>query len=249
MIDVYRRGAVAVVELAKGKVNAIDVDLLNELGVKLEELSATAEVSAAVLTGRGSAFSAGVDLRKVLDGGAEYAESLIVSLRETFERLFSFSKPTVAAVNGAAIAGGCVVACACDRTIVAEGAKIGASELLVGVSFPASAVEILRSACGDRVDDVILGGEIVEGERALSLGLADEVVPPESVLERSVQVAESLGGLAPEAFELAKQQLRRPSLDRMRSGASEWDSAVIRQWSSPETRARIAHQLENLARR
>lgn len=249
MIDVQHRDGVAIVELAHGKVNAIDVELLEDLDSILDKLAADSEVAAIVLTGKGAAFSAGVDLRRVIDEGPEYTERLIASLGRTFEDLFVFPKPTVAAVNGPAIAGGCVMACACDRRLGAEGTRIGASELLVGVAFPAAAIEILRAACADRTDEVVFGGRIVESKDAVTLGMLDKVVSSDLLIDQAVATAEALGALQPEAFRLAKQQLRRPVLERIRSGSSAIDAAVVRQWALPDTRNRIEQQLERLSKR
>ena len=101
-----------------------------------------------VITGAGRVFSAGVDLNRVLEGGADYTDRLIPALSDVFDALFCFPGPTVAAINGAAIAGGCVLACACDRRLISPDAGIGAAELRVGVPFPVAALEVMRYACG-----------------------------------------------------------------------------------------------------
>ena len=136
VLSVGRDGPVATVTLTRGKVNAIDVEVLDELATTLGTLERDADVGAVVITGAGRAFSAGVDLRRVVDSGPSYVEHLVTGLRRTLEVLFCFPKPTVAAVDGAAVAGGCILACACDRRLMADGARIGASELAVGVPFP-----------------------------------------------------------------------------------------------------------------
>src|SRR5579864_8676757 len=102
---VTRTGSVAAVELARGKVNALDVELLEELESALAHLAHDDDVRAVVVTGAGRVFSAGVDLRRVVEDGTRYVERLIAALRAAFEALFGFPKPTVAAINGAAVAG------------------------------------------------------------------------------------------------------------------------------------------------
>jgi enoyl-CoA hydratase len=246
MINVNQTDGVAVVELAHGKVNAIDVELLSEIDSTLDAISSDPGVSAMVLTGSGPAFSAGVDLRRVIAEGPEYMGKLISGLQRSLEALFMFAKPAVAAINGPAVAGGCVIACACDRRIASQTAMIGASELVVGVSFPASALEIMRAASADHIDEIVFGGGIFEPERAIELGLVDEVVVPERVVGRAVEVAAKLATIQPDAFGLAKEQLRRPALELMRSGAALIDDRVIDQWSMPDTRRRIADQLDRL---
>jgi len=188
-----------------------------------------------------------VDLHRVVDGGPAYAVRLIAGLRHSFEKLFAFPKPTVAAVNGAAVAGGCILACACDRRIMARAARIGASELVVGVPFPVSAIEIVRHACGSRTEDVVFTGRLLDAEEALSMGMVDEVHDAEAVRERSMAAAAELGTLPPLAFRLAKEQLRRPSLERMRGDADAVDDLVAREWASSPTGQRLRDQLDRMS--
>jgi enoyl-CoA hydratase len=245
VIELERKGAVAVARLDHGKVHALDVDLLEALVGMLDEIESS-DGRAVVLTGTGPVFSAGVDLRQVLDGGTHYLERFIPRLTTAFARLFTFPLPVVAAVNGAAVAGGCVVACACDRRILATGARIGATELVVGVPFPVSALEIIRSACGDTTDQVILDGRLYQADEARTVGLADEVVAPEDLLDRALEVAGRLGSLGPAAFRLAKAQLRRPVLERIASDGPVVDPEVKALWSSPETLASIRAQVDRI---
>jgi enoyl-CoA hydratase len=232
----------AVVSLDHGKVNALDVELLDALTDGLRTL-ADGPCTALVLTGAGRAFSAGVDLHRVLDGGADYARRLIPALGSALEALFSFPKPVVAAVNGAAIAGGCILACACDLRIAAEGAAIGASELRVGVPFPASALEILRHACGPEAETVILGAAVVRDADALARHLVDEVVPADHLLARARAAADDLGAIPQPAYAMAKEQLRRPAIERIRAGEGG-DTHVSELWASADTAAAIRASLE-----
>jgi enoyl-CoA hydratase/carnithine racemase len=248
MIEVENHDPVVVIRLDHGKVHALDDQLLSALVETLDAVDRS-EAAAVVLTATGNVFSAGVDLQQVLDGGADYLERLIPALIAAFGRLFSFPKPVVAAVNGAAVAGGCILASACDRRIVADGARIGASELLVGVPFPVSALEILRSACGDHVDDVVFTGQLYQSEQALAVGLAHEIVAPDELFDRALVVAGELAALAPGAFRLAKTQLRRPAVERIASDAALLDPEVRALWSAPDTRDAIAAQLERMAAR
>lgn len=248
MTAVERHGAVAVLRLDHGKVHALDDVLLGDLVACLDAIEESDD-RAVVLTAVGRVFSAGVDLQKVLDGGAEYLETMMPALIAAFVRLFSFPLPVVAAVNGPAVAGGCILACAGDRRILVEGGRIGASELLVGVPFPVAALEILRWACGDRTEEVVLTGKLYGSDEAMSVGLAHEIVPPEGLLERALAVAGDLGAVAPEAFRLAKAQLRRPAIERIDVDAPLVDPAVRALWASPETTASITAQVDRMSAR
>jgi enoyl-CoA hydratase/carnithine racemase len=155
----------------------------------------------------------------------------------------------VAAVNGPAVAGGCILACACDRRLLVDGGRIGASELLVGVPFPVAALEILRWACGVRTEEVVLSGKLYGSDEALSVGLAHEIVTAEDLFDRALTVAGELAAIAPEAFRLAKTQLRRPTVERIAHDAPVVDPEVTALWSAPETTASIRAQVEKLAAR
>jgi enoyl-CoA hydratase/carnithine racemase len=146
MIDLKTDDGIPVVTIAHGKANALDIDLCKALVECFEELRASV-VRAVVITGQGRMFSAGVDLVRVSSGGADYVRAFLPILNRAFDALFFLPKPVVAAVNGHAIAGGCVLTCCADRRLMARGVgRIGVTELLVGVPFPALAFEILRAA-------------------------------------------------------------------------------------------------------
>jgi enoyl-CoA hydratase/carnithine racemase len=248
VIDVERQKDVVILRLDHGKVHALDDVLLGQLAERLDEVERS-DARALVLTATGGVFSAGVDLQKVLDGGPGYLERSLPLLISTFVRLFSYPRPVVAALNGAAIAGGCILACACDRRIVVEGGRIGASELMVGVPFPVSALEILRWACGDRTEEVVLTGKLYGADEAVAVGLAHEIVTPFDLLDRAVAVAAELGAIAPEAYRLAKAQLRRPAVERIATDAPLVDPEVLGLWSSAETTASIRAQVERMCAR
>ena len=145
MIEVTSSGDVALVHMAHGKANAMSIEFCRALTKRLEELDKSA-ARAVVITGRGRIFSAGVDLLCLLEGGAPYVREFLPALNGMFAALFSCPKPVVAAINGHAIAGGCVLACACDKRLMGhEVGTIGVTELLVGFPFPALAMEIMRS--------------------------------------------------------------------------------------------------------
>jgi enoyl-CoA hydratase len=243
MLETERRGDIAVLRLAHGKASALDRELLERLPAALHE-AADQGARAVVLTGTGTIFSAGVDLFRVLDGGAAYVESFLPALDHALERLLTFPLPTVAAVNGHAIAGGCILALACDRRLAARGpGRLGVPELLVGVPFPAFPLEILREAVpAARLTEVAYGGATYLPEEALERGLVQEIVAPQELLDRAVALAESLAALAPAAFALTKRQLAAPLLARI-AAARPHDAEVRRVWMAAETHDRIRDYL------
>jgi enoyl-CoA hydratase len=188
-----------------------------------------------------------VDLRRILDGGRPYTEELLAALSRTFRVVFDHPRPTVAAVNGHAIAGGCVLALACDLRLM-SGGRIGLAELGVGVPFPTTALEIVRHALGSRAGQVLLGARIEDRERALALGMVDELTEPGELLPRAVALATELAARSPESYRLAKAQLHGPAIAAIEATAGG-DAAVLAGWASDDTRLRIEAALAALARR
>lgn len=238
-------GDVAVLRLEHGKVQALDLELLEQLSAALAQLERE-RPACAVLTGTGSSFSAGVDLHRVLEGGRAYIEPFLAALERTLRALFTFPRPIVAALNGHAIAGGLVLACACDRRLLARGnARLGIPELAVGVAFPALALEIVRGVLPARaVGDLLLRGHRIDGEAAHALGLIDERVDAERLHARSVTAAAELGAFDARAFELTKAAWRAPALEHLARTAAAHDAAVLEQWCAPATAAAIEAYLQ-----
>ncbi|UCC73871.1 MAG: enoyl-CoA hydratase/isomerase family protein [Gemmatimonadota bacterium] len=250
MIVREEHGSVTVLRIDHGKVGAIDVELLEILEARLDEIEGS-PTRAVVLTGSGSSFSAGLDLWRILDGGEPYVRRLLAAFRRGIARLFTFPRPVVAAVNGHAIAGGCVLASCCDYRIVAAGkGKIGFPGLRVRMPYPALAVEILGFAAPlVQLEDLLYGGVLYSPSQARANGLVNEVVAPECLQARAREVAERRASAQPLTFRLNKDRQRRPVLELAgRDPARE--EGVDRAWSDPEAHALIrAHLEETVGRR
>ncbi|TVT56322.1 enoyl-CoA hydratase/isomerase family protein [Amycolatopsis rhizosphaerae] len=239
MTEVEVVGGVAVVRLAHGKVNALDTELCRAIERTMRELDGREGVRSVVVTGAGRAFSAGVDLRRVVDGGAAYVAEFLPALSGAFRAVFDLGKPVVAAVNGHAIAGGCVLAAACDHRIMATGTGVvGVPELRVGVPFPETALEIMRFTLGPvRARQTIFDGTNHDPEAALALGLVDELCAPDALLDRAVAVAEELATAFPaDTFRYTKAQVRREVHERL-DGLTESELGAL--WTAAATDGRI----------
>jgi enoyl-CoA hydratase len=225
-------GEVAVLRLAHGPVNAMDLELCEAAAGQLRGLAAD-PARAVVLTGTGRAFSAGVDLHRYLGQGPPYVERFLPALAELFRAAFELTKPVVAALNGHAIAGGCVLAACADVRFMADGnGRIGVPELKVGVPFPRVALEVLRHAVGEvAARRLVLGADTHAPAEARAIGLVDEVVPAGELLDRAVTAARALATDIPaDSFALTKAQLRRDARERIERGADEAEP-VAELWS------------------
>lgn len=240
MIDTKLVGGIAVVTLAYGKVNALDTDFCDALAARFNELRA-ADAKAVVLTGQGKSFSAGVDLIKLSQGGADYIRQFLPSLHKLCETVFFHPKPVVAAVNGHAIAGGAVLAACADRRIMARGqGRIGVTELLVGLPFPSMAFEVVRATVPPRyLAEVVYSGATYDPDAALTRGWVDKLAEPNELLEDALAVARELGALSPAAFAHTKAQIRQPVAEHYARSGSATDRAATDIWCAPDTLAYI----------
>jgi len=236
--------------LNHGKVNTIDIELFTELIKQLENLEKS-ECKAVVIHGAGSSFSAGVDLFRLLKDGNPYIESFVPLLTSGLLKLFTFPKPVIAAVNRHAIAGGCMLACACDYRLMAEGnGKIGAPEMLVGVPFPALPLEILRFVIPRQLfQEIVYSGRLCSPKEAIRAGLIDEVVESENLLEQTIAVAERFAAIPTQSFRSTKRLMRQPVIDRYEKYSQIFDDEVMKIWKSPKIHAVIKAYLEKTGKK
>ena len=234
---------IALLRLDRPPVNATDLATLDELTAALED---AASAKAIVLTGEGKIFSAGADLQAVVNADADYIRSSIDGLTRCFRTLFTTPCPVVAAINGHALAGGCVVSCGSDYRVLAARARIGAIEHQAGVPFPAWALELVRFAVNnEHAAEVILFGRAYDASTALDLGIVDEVVEGD-VVARALETAQELGAIPARSFSLTKKGLRSATLEAADRLSSQIDEDVKEAWCSEEVLSAVRRQLASL---
>ncbi len=239
MIHSEIHGDVTVFRLAHGKANALDFELCRALRDTFESF-ASSDGKAAVLTDEGGIFSAGVDLKRLLQDGPEAIDAFLEALDAAFRALAFCPKPIVGAASGHAIAGGCVLLSACDRRLMADGkGRIGVPELLVGVPFPVLALEIMREVVArPHLARVIYGGETFQVADAAALGLVDEVVATGELQARAIETAQKLAAIPEASFRLSKASMRSALSARL-DAQTDLEADIRAAWNSQATQDAI----------
>ncbi|MGH7849530.1 MAG: enoyl-CoA hydratase/isomerase family protein, partial [Thermodesulfobacteriota bacterium] len=210
---------------------------VSELRDVFLELARDTGIRAVILTGKGSFFSFGFDIPGFMDYPKEAFHRFIMSFSDLVQRIFVFPKPVIAALNGHTVAGGCVLAIACDRRVMVTGkAKIALNELTLGASVFTSIAEILKFTVGPRKAQLLLyTGKMNSAEEALTLGLVDKVVSEEDINDAAVSAARELAGWDVFAFGSVKRLLRKDALDRIENHEKGSVSDFVDIWYSENT--------------
>lgn len=202
LVRVERRDdGVAVVTLDHPKVNALSQELLNELG---EVFAALADdlPGAVVVTGGDRLFAAGADVTQF---SAERAADIAATFHRVLDAVAAFPRPTIAAISGYALGGGCELAMACDFRLASEKAVFGQPEILLGIIPGGGGTQRLPRLVGaSRAKDIIFTGRQVKADEALAIGLADEIVAPDDLHDRALAFAALLAAGPVQAIALAK---------------------------------------------
>jgi methylglutaconyl-CoA hydratase len=213
------------------KRNAISFELVDELTRALEEVRQS-EAQVLILTGAGKAFCAGMDLENLKQLLGRTREQNIEDshkMASLFRSLYDFPLPTIAAVNGAAIAGGTGIATICDFTLSVPEAKFGYTEVKIGF-VPAIVSTFLTRQVGEKIArDLLLTGRLFDAEEAKRIGLVHELVAGDVLLPRALELAKSLLENSPASLRATKQLLSQSvneELDRLTDRAIEQNAAI-----------------------
>lgn len=249
MIERETHDEVVVIRMAHGKVNALDLELCDALAEALRR-EETSEAGAVILTGSGRAFSAGVDLRRLVEGGSDYAGRFLPSLDRMFRAVLDLSKPLIAAVNGHAIAGGCIVAAGCDHLLLARGgARMGVTELAVGVPFPSLPLAMMAARVSPpALRGLVYGAATYPVDDALRLGLVDELCDADALMPRAIEVAKARAAIPAGAYAMTRRAFAEPIYDTVRRQRA-MDEAASGVWSSVETHRAVRDYLDRLSAR
>lgn len=232
---------IAVVTLNRGKVNALNEQLVGELNDSFLQLEDNDEVKAVILTGQGSFFSFGFDIPEFNDYSPEDFTRYLQNFTRFYTYLFLFPKPVIAAINGHAVAGGCMLATMADYRIMTSGkAKISLNEIAFGSTVFAGSVDILKFCVGAHNAELILeSGKMFSPDDALGMGLLDQVVPENELMDRAIVVASEYATKASAAFTDIKALLRREIVSGYIAREPDAIARFVDIWYSPAVRANL----------
>lgn len=236
-MHVSKDGEIATATLSRGKVNALNEPMVEELTKSLEDLAIDNAVKSIIFTGTGKFFSFGFDVPEFLS----YPKDDFVRYLEKFTKLYTdvflFPKPVVAALNGHTIAGGCMLATACDfRLMVTGKARISLNEITFGAPVPAGSVEMLRYCVGSRhAQSILYSGAMYSAEQAFELGLVDQVSSEDALAEDARKVAQELAQKDSSAFRTTKHLLRKPVAEQMIKREKDAILEFVDIWYSEQT--------------
>ena len=235
-----------ILHLRADNANAMNERLLAALAAGLKDARA-ANLKGLILTGADRFFSAGLDLIEVCEFDRERMRRFIAYWENTMIELFAFPMPVVAAINGAAAAGGCLMALACDCRVMADDAAIGMTGIRLGISLPAAALEIFREAVPAANSAYVLySGKLFNSDEALKLGLINEAVPSEDLPAAARQRLRELSRHAGDSIAALKSALRQNALTRIRESAEEMREKFLEIWFSPAARKEIEKKRDEL---
>jgi enoyl-CoA hydratase/carnithine racemase len=247
MISLEHHDKVAVIKLDRDVTNALNLQLVSELAETLGRVKGDSGVGGLVLGSANEKFlSIGFDIPQLF----ELAEEDFRFFYQAFNRLcldlYTLPKPTVAAITGHAIAGGCILALCCDYRFIAQGRKLmGLNEVKLGVPVPYPADCALRYLVGVRhAREMVDTGEFYRPEALCHMGMVDQVLPLEQVLPASIEKARLLGALPQKAFGLIKRNRVEAVEAQVLAHLEEKEQLFVERWYSAEARGRLKGAME-----
>jgi enoyl-CoA hydratase len=230
LVQIEQRDDTVVVFFARPPANAFNLEFTEELHARLDALAAKVPAGGVVVTGDGRTFSGGVDFKAVPGYTAEQRARMLGHVNASITTLYGLPTATVAAVNGHAIGGAFVAMLACDVRLATDSdAKLGLTEVIAGIPYPACPMEVVQAEIEPSYRrHLVLSGEIISPQTAHAYGLIDELVAPQNLLSRAVDLARTRA--AARSYARVKEQLKHDTLARMRAIIAASSDPMLRQW-------------------
>jgi len=236
-VSVSKEDGIATVTLNRGKVNALNEPLIEQIDSCFVKLANDKTVKAIILTALGKFFSFGFDIPEFLSYPKESFIRYLTKFTNLYTSLFLFPKPIVAALNGHTIAGGCMLALTCDyRIMTSEKAKISLNEISFGSTVFAGSVEMLIFCVGQKnAESVLYSGTMYSPDEAIQLGLIDQISSSENLKENAKKAAQEFASKELLAFSALKSLLRKPVAEEMFKREKDSIQEFVDIWYSEKT--------------
>ena len=221
-VELEKKGAVGVITMNRPEaLNALNDQVLRDLDSVLDQVEHDEEILVVVLTGSGRSFVAGADIGQMSNFTAVEAKAFGVYGNQVFLKLENLTKPTIAAVNGFALGGGCELCMACDIRLASEKAKFGQPEVGLGITPGFGGTQRLARIVGTaNAMELILTAKTIRAEDALALGLVTHVYPAEELMDKALELANAIAANAQIAVRQSKAAIRRGLQTDMATGAA-----------------------------
>ena len=239
-----------IVQMNRGKVNAINREMVSELKQTFETLEKDSNVKGVILTGQPHYFSAGLDLIELYQYNKEEISEFFSAFGSLYLQLVQFKKPFISAITGHSPAGGTVLAVTSDNRYMAKGEKyvIGLNEVAVNIQISQNLTEVYAFWMGDGLSSrYILEGKLLNGNEAVSAGLVDELVPLENVLEAAEKKMKNYLQADQEILVNTKAKLRKHLWDKLDLNAENSLKEAAELWWKPEIRAKMKAYVESFS--
>jgi enoyl-CoA hydratase/carnithine racemase len=237
LIHVDKHEQVAMARLTRGTTNAINLTLVQEMTAVLREVKADTAIHSLILTSSNEKFfSIGFDIPHLIECSQEKLGAFYHAFNQMCLELFILPKPTLAVINGHAIAGGCILTLCCDYRFMAQGRKLmGLNEIKLGLPVPYVADCILRNLVGIRYAREIMDtGDFYPPQTSLQMGLVDHVLPIEELGASVMEKALALGSSPQQAYALIKRNRTETIERQIRTRLEEKEQRFIESWFSAE---------------
>ena len=247
-IEVIKKEKYTIIQMDRGKANAINFEMVQELREVFKTLLKSNEVRGVILTGKPHFFSAGLDLVELIEYDRPKMDDFFKAFGNLYIEMLRFQKPLIAAITGHSPAGGCVLAVTCDNRYMAEGEKyvIGLNEVAVNVQISQDLTACYAYWLGKGLAHrYILEGKLLTGQEALTCGLVDELLPLEDVLPRAEKQMQHYLRADEEILRNTKAKLRKSLLDALESKPKNAMNQAAELWWKPEIRAKMMAYVES----
>lgn len=247
-IKVNIKDKVAVIQLDRGRSNAINSEMVAELRQMIQNIEKDDNIAGLILTGKEGFFSAGLDLIELYGYDEQQIRQFWKDFLNLVTLMVGFRKPMVSAISGHSPAGGCVLALCSDYRIMAEGKYIiGLNEVPVGIIVPQSIFHLYSFWLGKATAyRYMLEGKLLNTEEAIASGLIDELVKPETILHAAERSIRKYIQMESTTWQQSKRNLRAELLEKVSVDQSEMLEVMLKQWWAPTTRSILKTIIQNL---